>query len=148
MTLVRYNSLRDFERNAIPRTFTDLMDSFFDEALQNRRSFEGTFNPKMDIIENETLFEIRVTLPGLKKEDIRIDLENRNLTISGERKMEEHKDGVRYHLVESSYGSFSRSLTLPENVDRESVSASFEDGILTVIINKDEKAVARNIQIK
>ena len=148
MTLVRYNPLRDFERNAVPRTFTELMDSFFDEALQNRRSFEGTFNPKMDIIENETLFEIRVTLPGLKKEDIRIDMENRNLTISGERKMEEHKDVVRYHLVESSYGSFSRSLTLPENVDRESVSASFEDGILTVIINKDEKAVARNIQIK
>ena len=148
MTLIRYNPLRELERTMAPRTFTQLMDSFFDEALQNRRSVEGTFTPGMDIIESETNYQIRLALPGIKKEDLKIDLENRNLTISGERKMEEHKEGTRYHMLETVYGNFSRTVTLPENVNREHVDATFENGILTVTIEKDEKAVTRNIQIR
>jgi len=148
MTLIRYNPIRNLERTFTPRTFSQVMDSFFDEALQNRRSSEGTFTPSMDIIETENKFEIRIALPGFKKNDVKIDMENRSLTVSGERKMDEHKEGTRYHLVETTYGSFNRTISLPENVDRERVEASFENGILTVAIEKNEKAVTRNIQIK
>jgi HSP20 family protein len=70
------------------------------------------------------------------------------LTISGERKVEEKQQDARYHLIESHYGTFSRTITLPEKVNRESVEATFFDGILKLTIEKDEKAVIRNIQIK
>lgn len=148
MTLIRYNPLRDIERTITPRTFSQLMDSFFDEALQNRRGTEGTFTPAMDIIETENKYEVKLSLPGITKDNIKLDLEHRNLIISGERKMSEHSDGTRYHLVETIYGSFSRTISLPENVNRDSIEATFENGILTVTIEKDEKAVTRNIQIR
>lgn len=148
MTLVRFNPKRDIQRNVTPRTFSEFIDTFFDEALQTRRPMEGTFAPKMDIIETERAYEVSVMLPGLKKEDIKIDLENRFLTVSGERKVTENREDVKYHLVEAYYGSFSRTITLPENVNREKVNAIFLDGILKITIEKDEKAVTRNIEIK
>lgn len=147
MTLVRFNPTREFE-GTVPRTFSQLVDSFFDEALQTRRPFEGNFVPKMDIIETDKNFEVMVSLPGLKKEDISIDLDDRVLTVSGERKAQEERKDAKYHLIEAHYGSFSRTVTLPDNVNRESVQATFVDGILKIMIEKDEKAVKKSIQIK
>lgn len=144
MTLVRYNPTRQLSQN----TFSDFIDSFFDEALKTRRPLEGSFLPGMDVRETETSFEIEASLPGMKKNDIKIDLEDRVLTISGERKSEVEDKGVKYHLVESQYGSFSRSLTLPANINRDSISAGYTDGILKITIEKHENAVTRNIQIK
>jgi HSP20 family protein len=148
MTLIRYNPSRLEDSTLVPRTFSQFIDSFFDEALQTRRPFEGSFLPKMNIVENEKSYEIEVQLPGIKKENIKIDLEDRVLTISGERKIEEKQQDARYHLIEAQYGTFSRSITLPEKVNRETVEATFFDGILKLTIEKDEKAVIRNIQIK
>ncbi|MCH8494890.1 MAG: Hsp20/alpha crystallin family protein [Balneolales bacterium] len=148
MTLVKFSPKRDNDRSVAPRTFSEFIDTFFDEALHTRRPMEGTFAPKMDIIETEGSYEVSVLLPGLKKEDIKIDLENRFLTVSGERKVTEDRQGVKYHLVEAYYGSFSRTITLPDNVNRENVNAIFLDGILKITIEKDEKAVTRNIEIK
>ena len=148
MTLVRYNSNREFHRTALPRTFSQLMDSIFDDALQVRRPFEGAFVPKMDIRETEKQYLIEISVPGLKKDAIKIDLEDRVLTISGERKALQETEGVRYHLVEGQYGSFSRTVTLPNHINRDSITATMEDGILSIGIEKDEKSVTKNIEIR
>lgn len=147
MTLVRFKPNTEIE-NFVPRSFSQVLDSIFDEMLVSNRPVEGSFLPSMDVREDERMFEISLMLPGMGKEDIKIDLEDRLLTISGERKLEREEDGVKYHLVESRFGRFSRSLTLPNNINRDSVSASFENGVLRVTIDKDEKAVTKQIQIK
>ncbi len=147
MTLVRFKPNRESE-SIVPRTFSQFIDNFFDEALQTRRPFEGSFMPGMDIRETEKAWEVDVALPGMTKDDIKIDLEDRMLTISGERKSRNEEDGVRYHLIETHYGRFSRTLTLPGTVNRDTIDAKFSDGILKIRIEKDEKSVTRQIQIK
>jgi HSP20 family protein len=147
MTLVRYKPNSNVEQ-AIPRTFSQFLDNFFDEALYNKRPFEGTFMPVIDVRETDKNYEVEVALPGLRKDDIKIDLEDRLLTISGERKYEKENESVKYHMIETRYGSFSRSITLPNNINRESVNASFVDGMLKISIQKEESAVTKQIQIK
>jgi HSP20 family protein len=147
MTLVRYKPNSNADQT-IPRTFSQFLDNFFDEALYNKRPFEGSFMPGIDVRETDKNYEVEVALPGIKKDDIKVDLEDRLLTVSGERKYEKEEQGVKYHMVETRYGSFSRSITLPNNINRESVNATFEDGILKITIEKEENAVTKQIQIK
>jgi HSP20 family protein len=101
----------------------------------------------MDLVETGDHFVLRADLPGMSEEDVNIEVEERVLTISGERKAEhsENKDG--YHRVERAFGSFSRSLTLPEGVDAEAVAASFDRGVLEVRIPKPEERKPRKISI-
>jgi HSP20 family protein len=101
----------------------------------------------MDLVESEEHFVLRADLPGMSEEDVNIEVEERVLTISGERKAEqaESKDG--YHRVERAFGSFARSLTLPEGVNAEAVSASFDRGVLEVRIPKPEQRKPRKISI-
>lgn len=127
------------------KNFSDLMDEFFNDAVATRRS---TFAPKIDISETEKQYSIDVTLPGMKKDDINIDLENGRLTISGERKFEEEKDGKTYHRVESHYGSFTRSFQLPDDVKDDSINATYTDGILNITIDKSEEKMKKQIEIK
>lgn len=147
MTLVRYRPNREMDQ-LVPRTFSQFLDSVFDDMVTGTRPVEGNFLPGVDVRETDRAFEIEVMLPGIKKEDIKIDLEDRTLTISGERKTTKEEDSVKYHLVETSYGKFSRSLTLPNNINREAVDANFTDGILRVTIEKSENAVTKQILIK
>jgi HSP20 family protein len=134
--------------NLVPRTFSQFLDSVFDDMVTGNRPVEGNFLPGIDVRETDRAFEIEAMLPGIKKEDIKIDLEDRTLTISGERKTTKEENNVKYHLVESSYGKFSRSLTLPNNINRDSIDATFTDGVLRVTIEKSENAVTKQIQIK
>ena len=132
----------------VPRTFSQFLDSVFDDMVTGSRPVEGNFLPGVDVRETDKAYEIEVMLPGIKKEDIIIDLDDRTLTIRGERKTSKEEDKVKYHLVETSYGTFSRSLTLPTNINRESIQASYTDGVLRVTIDKIENAVTKQIQIK
>lgn len=119
-------------------------DFFPDTASDNR-----FFSPKVDIVEKDNQFEVHASLPGLKKEDIKIDLKNDVLTISGERKFQNEQKEAKYHLVESHYGSFSRSFSLPETVNKESIQAEFKDGILNLTLPKAEaKDNSLKIEIK
>lgn len=147
MTLVRYKPNSNIDQT-VPRTFSQFLDTFFDEALHSKRPYEGTFIPGLDVRETDKNYEVEVSLPGLKKEDIKIDIEDRLLTVSGERKYDKEEQGVKYHVVETRYGSFTRSVTLPNNINRESIDAAFSDGILKIVIEKDENAVTKQIQIK
>jgi HSP20 family protein len=84
----------------------------------------------------------------MNKKDINLNVENNTLTISGERKFEKEEDNKQYHRVESHFGSFSRSFALPENVDYDSISASYKTGILTITVDKSEKNLKKQIEIK
>lgn len=125
--------------------FSDLMDEFFSDVVQNRRDL---FVPSIDVSETETQFEVDVYLPGLRKDDIQIEMENGLLTVSGERKMEREEAGRKFHKVENLYGTFRRSLQLPDHIDHDSVHAEFKDGILRISVNKSEEKVRKQITIK
>lgn len=141
MTLVRYNRPNG---NLMSRNFSDIMDEFFNDVVRTNRD---SFVPGIDISETDNQFLISAELPGMKKEDIDISVDNGRLSISGERKFEKEEEGKTFHRVETSYGSFNRSFQLPDNVDAESVKATYENGILNISIEKAEDKVNKKIEI-
>ena len=103
--------------------------------------------PPVDIAEEKDRIVLTAELPGFQPKDVEVQVEGGVLTVKGERKMEEEKDGRNYHRVERSYGHFLRSFTLPNNVDREAIQAHFADGLLTIELPKREEAKPRQIRI-
>lgn len=134
MSIIRYNA-DDF----VPTSFSNLVDRFFNESLS--RSGGSNFVPKVDILEKDNAFELHVAVPGMNKEDFKIDLKDNYLTISGERKITNEKKDKNFRSIETQYGSFSRSFSLPENVDGTKINAKYNNGILELLIPKDEKKV-------
>lgn len=141
MTIMRYNRP---SRDVFSKNFSDIMDEFFNDVVSKRTD---SFVPGIDISETGDQFLVSVELPGMKKEDIDVSLDNGQLTISGERKFEEKEDGKRYHRVETHYGTFSRSFQLPDNVDEESITATYENGLLNITIDKTEDKVKKQIEV-
>ncbi len=142
MALSRYNGMQE----SMPQNFSSMLDRFFNETVNTRRV--AGFTPNVDACETERGYEIEMALPGVKKEDINIDFQEGRLTISGERRFERKEDNKRYHMLETQYGSFSRTFFLPDNVQADKISAQFEDGILLLDVPKDvQKTMKRQIQI-
>lgn len=133
-------------RDFFPGTFNSFLDDFFNNEEVQTSNY---FKPQVDIAENENSYMISLAIPGANKEDFNIDLKDDMLTISGkkERKNEE-KEGTKYHRVENFYGSFSRSFTLPDNVNRDAIEAEYKDGLLNLTIPKGEEAKPKNIIVK
>ena len=105
--------------------------------------------PRVDIVEDEKEFLVKAELPEMRREDVKVTVEDGVLTITGERKLEKEEKGRRYHRVESEYGTFLRSFTLPAAVQADKVAADFKDGVLKVHLPKDIKAEARKaVEIK
>lgn len=142
MAILKYSQP---ETDIFGKRFSDIMDEFFNDAVATR---QGSFSPKINISENEKQFMIDVEVPGMEKKDIGVSLENRQLTISGERKIENEENGTRYHRVETHFGSFSRSFRLPDSVDESSIDAQYSNGILSITIDKSEEQMKRQISIK
>lgn len=139
MSLIKYNprTLRTFTTNNL---FDDL---FNDRFFNNDVTVGKSFTPQVDISETEKAFELSFAIPGIKKNEIKIDLNEGQLVVSGERKFEEKKEDKNFHSVETRYGSFSRSFHLPDNIDVEKVEAKYEDGLLNITIPKDEKKIQK-----
>lgn len=134
---------RDFDR------FSSMLDRFFEDSMRAAPWATRQFTPQVDVSETKTHYLYEVSLPGMKKEDININVDDNLLTISGERKFEEEKkEEGQYHLVENRYGSFERTLTLPRNAKLDSVDATYENGILTISVEKDQQGPGRQIEIK
>lgn len=108
------------------------------------------WRPHVNITENSDQFEITAEVPGVNKDDVSVELHKNTLTISGEKKQEERKDGEKYHVVERQWGSFSRSLRLPEGVSENDLEASFSNGVLKVVVKKppEPKHETKKIEIK
>lgn len=136
-SLLKWDPVREFEefgRRMAPwfgRRGKELMTRGDGEAA----IFE--WSPSVDVAEEDKAYLVTAELPEVKKEDMKVTVENGVLTISGERKKEkEEKEGVRYHRIERCYGSFLRSFTLPEDADPASVKATMKDGVLKIRIEK------------
>jgi len=106
------------------------------------------WSPLVDITEDEKEYLIKAELPDMKKEDVRLTVENEVLAISGERTFEKEEKGKKYHRTERAYGSFVRSFSLPEDADGGKVTAEFKDGMLHVHLPKSQKAKPKAIEIK
>jgi HSP20 family protein len=104
--------------------------------------------PAMDLVETDEHFVLRADLPGLGEDDVRIEVEDRTLTLSGEREAEHEANGEGYYRLERASGAFARSLTLPEGVDPEQIAARFENGVLEVRIPKPEQRKPRRVAIQ
>lgn len=137
---MRYKSdLNDF----VPTTFGNLIDRFFNESVGRSGGSSYTFVPKVDIIEGEKSFELHVEAPGMNKEDFKIDLKENVLKVSGERKLRKETGDKHFRSVETRYGAFARSFVLPENVDGDKIEAKYTNGILEIVVPKDEKKQTR-----
>ena len=105
------------------------------------------WSPLVDITEDDKEYLIKAELPEMKKEDVRLTVENEVLAISGERTFEKEEKGEKYHRVERAYGSFVRRFSLPEDADGSKVTADFKDGMLQVHLQKSQKAKPKAIEI-
>jgi HSP20 family protein len=115
----------------------------------NQVSMEpGDWSPQVDITETDKEFVIKAEIPEVKKEDVKVTVENGVLTIRGERKQETEETGKKFHRVERHYGSFTRSFTLPDNVDPANIKASFKDGMLALQIQKTAEPKPKSIEVK
>ena len=123
-----------------------LFDTLFEPANGNANRSQR-WAPAMDLVEAEDHFVLKADLPGLGEEDVAIEIQDNVLTVSGERKTEHERKEKGFYRLERSFGRFSRSLTLPEGVDADKISASFDKGVLEVSIPKPEERKPRRIEI-
>ncbi len=129
-----------------PVSLSNWLDEVFEDAFNWT---EGAFVPELNVYETDRMFEITVELPGMSKDDIDISVDDHVLTISGERRAPglEEENGRRFHRVESRYGTFTRSLPLPNVIDTEKINASYENGVLTISIPKLKEKAGRKVKI-
>ncbi len=106
------------------------------------------WSPVVDITEDGREYVVKAELPEIKKEDVKVTVQDGLLSITGERKFEKEEKGKKYHRVERAYGSFQRSFTLPDEADGTKVNAEFKDGVLTVRLPKTEKAKPKTVEVK
>jgi HSP20 family protein len=143
MNMIKYDPFREL------RNLQDEMTRLFIGAAPRGREemAGGSWIPSVDIYEDQDRLVLEADLPGLKREDFDISVENNVITLKGERKFEKKVEGDNYHRVERSYGAFSRSFTLPQTVTPDGATAEFENGILHVTLPKREETKARKIEI-
>ncbi len=146
MTLVKWNPER--EMNLLQRQVNRLFDDFFGGPLVSGERNLTAWDPVVDIREDTDAYFVHAELPGVKKEEIRITMQDNLLTIRGEKKQELEKKESNYHRIERSFGSFERSFTLPATVKTDKVDANFADGVLTIVLPKTEEAKPREISLK
>ena len=141
-TISRWTPAPEFKNlQVLNRLFEPFIRGAEDEDLVS-----GNWAPPVDVAETQDKILVRAELPGVKQDQIQIEFENGLLTIRGERKLEK-VDGVTWHRVERTYGSFSRSFTLPRTVDPEKIAASYRDGVLEIEVPKREEAKPKQIRI-
>ncbi len=145
MALIRWEPAR--ELHTIQQEMNRLFGTAFDAQGASNGTAPGRWIPAMDLVEEGDRFVLRADLPGTEQDAVSVELEDNVLTISGERKSEHEKRADGYYRIERASGSFSRSLTLPEGIDPESIEASFKNGVLEVKIPKPEQRKPRRVTI-
>ena len=145
MNVVKYDPFRDL------RGLQDEMNRLFSGTFSRGSQDEvlrGAWSPSVDIFENKNEIVLEAELPGMTADDVNISIENNVLTLHGERRFEKKDESDNFHRVERSYGSFTRSFTLPPTVSSENANAEFQNGVLRLTLAKREEAKPRRIEIK
>jgi HSP20 family protein len=146
MTIVRWEPLR--ELTSLQTEMNRLFNSVFDApSASGSAGGARRWVPAMDLVETPDDFVLRADLPGMTRDDVKLEIEENVLTVSGERQAEHAENEQGFYRLERAFGTFSRSLTLPKGVDGEAVSASFRDGVLEVHIPKPAQAKPRRVEI-
>jgi HSP20 family protein len=144
--LLRWDPFRELEE------MSDRLNRMFARPATRTNGKEtmivADWTPTVDISETDGEYQIKAEIPDVKKEDVKVTLEDGVLTIQGERKQEKEEYGKKYHRIERSYGSFVRSFSLPDVIDEEKVKADFKDGVLSLHLPKSEKAKPKAIEVK
>jgi len=147
MALVRWDPFRELEE------VSDRLNRMFARPAARAANGKETmivadWTPSVDISETEGEYQIKAEIPDVKKEDVKVTVEDGVLTIQGERKYEKEEKGKKYHRIERSYGSFVRTFSLPDVIEEEKVKAEFKDGVLNLHLPKSEKAKPKAIEVK
>ena len=146
MTLVRWDPFRELE------DMSERLNRMFTRPALRPSGKEtlivADWIPTVDISETEGEYLIKAELPDVRKEDVKVTVEDGVLTLQGERRQEKEEKGKKYHRVERSYGSFVRSFTLPESIDESGVNAEYKDGVLSLHLPKTEKVKPKAIDVK
>jgi HSP20 family protein len=143
MPVIKYNPFSS-EVDEYPtglRLFQDSLSRLFSEPASR------PWSPAVDIMETENELILKADIPEVEPKNVGIQLENGTLTLKGERKFEEQKNGGGFHRIERSYGSFVRAFSLPDTVDGEKVKADYKNGVLTITLPKKEVAKPKTINI-
>lgn len=133
-------------QNRLNSIFNDFATSTGDP--QNESLGSGSFVPPVDIYEDGHKLTLRLEVPGIPQESLQINLENQTLTVRGERKFAQNEKEENYHRIERRYGSFVRSFALPATIDTDSAQASYENGVLSIALQKKEAAKPKQIRIE
>ncbi len=134
----------------IQREINRMFDSFFRGSREEEEQslLPSAWTPATDIAEHDDEYVVRLELPGVKKEDVKITMRENVLTIQGEKRQEKETGGESHHRVERVYGSFQRSFTLPTTVKADKIDAEYKDGVLNVTLPKAEEAKPKQIEVK
>lgn len=141
MTVLKQDNIRDI------LYLQDRMNRVFEESLLDRGNSAGEWMPYVDIYEDADNLVIKVELPGVSRDDVRLDVHDGILSLSGTKAFNNGSRGANYHMVERQYGSFKRSFNLPDSINDEHIAASFDKGVLTISLPKGQQAASRRISI-
>ena len=147
-TISKWNPLQDLQE------FENRLAGFFGRAPVRTNGDKqeaitvADWSPLVDISEDDSEYVVKAELPEVKKDDVRVTMENGVLSISGERNVEKEEKDKKYHRVERAYGRFERSFTLPEGVDGTKITAEFKEGVLKVHLPKAENVKPRSVTVK
>jgi HSP20 family protein len=133
-------------QNRLNSIFHDFASS--NGELQNESLSAGNFIPPVDIYEDANRLVLKLEVPGIPQEDLQINLENQTLTVKGERKFVKDEKEENFHRIERRYGSFVRSFTLPATIETESAQANYENGVLSITLQKKEAAKPKQLKIE
>lgn len=139
MAIIRWDPFRELT------TLQDQFNRLVDQVWGTRQE---SWLPAVDVFDTKDAVVLKAELAGMNPDDIQIEVEDNVLTIKGERKFEEKVDDERYYRIERRFGSFQRSLALPQGVKADEITATYEDGILTVTVPKAEEEKPKRIEVK
>jgi HSP20 family protein len=145
MELVRWDQVEGVNR--FQSRINELFEDTFGRTRAQQSAATGVWCPPVDILESKESYLVRAELPGMKREDLNLEVHDGVLTLSGERKFEQPADGVEYQRTERVAGKFSRSFYLPQTVKHDGINATYRDGILEIHIAKAEEAKPKQIAI-
>jgi HSP20 family protein len=140
-SITTWNPFRDL---GFPRHLASLAESLFRDSSPTGKNWV----PAVDVTESDHEYLVKAEVPDVKNEDVKVSVKDGILTIRGERKYEKRTDNEKVHLIERSFGSFSRSFTLPKDANAEKVNAEFKNGVLSVVIPKREEVKPKEIEVK
>ncbi len=148
--MTQMTTRRPFENFQSLRRLNNVLDEAFGNwpFQQESGSITSSWYPACDVFEDKESVKIVAELPGVKPEDVKLSLENNLLTIRGEKKQEAEERSERVHRYERSYGTFERAFVLPSTVDGDKISADYQNGILTIVVPKVERARPREIPVR